>query len=289
MSERRLPISSSDAKGSTKIKREASSTIVTKTKTSCTAVTKRRKIGQMSIKDEELEEYRQKLPKKEFIKALFPPDLRHSYSRIIVDAFNTGNSTLMIDALKSFCAPNVSVREYFTGVDNPYGPNYRELCGYEAIATYWNIISSAIPDGIITVKNTKAKPVAKVPDSFSMVIDSPEFDERDTSSEDNSEPNGGSAFGESLAFINSYSFNGTKLLDIVTQQHKFAKNPPIFGPEVPDYGPSSIYLVPTRDNIDNKIRPDVRLEGSWVILLDKNNKISRFEFHYRNALERRNL
>lgn len=79
----------------------------------------KRKFKQKSkylIHEDQVEKARFKLPRKEFIKCLFPSDLRFSYGRIFVDAFNSANANHLSNSLQSLCSKDCITSEYFKGI-----------------------------------------------------------------------------------------------------------------------------------------------------------------------------
>jgi hypothetical protein len=214
--------------------------------------------------------------------------LRYSYGRIIADAFNTLNEDLLRNAISSFCTPDCYVKEFFSGTGpNPYGPRYRELGGAHSIANYWCIVASGIPDSLFDFQDIQSKFFPTTPDNFAGYIEGLNGEDKtDISSEGSSHEICRHYPGEGLVFVVRYTFSGTKLFDIVTEQTKRLE---LIGegPEAPVYNAPNIYLQPLMNEKDGgaKIHPDIKLQGHWVIALNRENKIKRFEFHFRNAFE----
>jgi len=230
-----------------------------------------------SVSNEDtIEEKRKKLGKSGFIKYLFPSDLRLSYTRIIVDAFNTGNFTHFKNVVKSFCSPSCILREYFYGGESPFSNGFREYIGVPEVAFYFQLYHEAIPDVVMTVQDFHTKIFETVPKNFIEYLNkvglnnSPSTELSPTTS------------SEGVVFFMSCSFSGNKAFEILQdkpnlEQFVSSKDSIEF-----DWKLFFKTKIETRKSPLTTMMSDIKVLGYWAIVLNKSGKIDRFEFHFTN-------
>ncbi len=89
---------------------------------------------------------------------LSPSDPRFLYSKLILDALNTGDIDNFEEILKRLCSPDVISTHIYTGTleHNPLGPNSRVIIGYDAIMSVWRDWFKIAPDSIFLLQNPTA-------------------------------------------------------------------------------------------------------------------------------------
>ena len=208
------------------------------------------------------------------IRSLFQRDLRKSYLRLIVDAFNTSNIKHFRNVTKRICTETCAYIESFTGGVNLYGPNYREFSGLEALCQYIEVQLNSLPDLVFEVIDSKLRkiPTSIVPRDHFIGSAAEVYD--GTFGAEEAMP---SCVKYSSLIVGKYNYSGTKLYDIVVKNNNETSS-------IPACNDVTITSHPI-DNISKPaVRPNIRFQGILIFLLDDNAKIERMEFHYSDII-----
>lgn len=152
------------------------------------------------------------------------------------------------------------------------------------------MINVAMPDVIFDLYESKLRSIPFIPESFGNYLkflhDDKIIDEliKEQSIQDDTTISGTIVYAQ-------YSFNATKIYDIVTEQNQvkeLAEHDDGKNIDSLAFDEAKVLLIPTNE-MKLKTRPDVQLCGTLVMVLNRQNKISRFEFHYSNTTETRSM
>lgn len=191
---------------------------------------------------------------------------KKSIARVFVDAFNTGNFKHLSNCLKAFCTPDCILVESFIGVNNPFGPDFRELHGLNAILEYLHTIMNLVPDAVFDLHESRIRVRSKS--------------------------------GENT-IVSRYTFSGTKLFDFTIEQENVQQiDPTITRVEsklqkiqrclqvspISNPGNISVHATPKTD-FYNKTKPDVKLLGTLSMPMNDDDQVTKFEFMYTNAFD----
>lgn len=94
-------------------------------------------------------------------------DVRSNYHRIFETIFNGCQKAVATKHLKSMCTDDCVM--VIRSVNNPFGPNYRELRGIESMVEYVDTALEAIPDCIFAITDSK---FFRKPQNESIIISS---------------------------------------------------------------------------------------------------------------------
>jgi len=224
-----------------------------------------------SITDE-LESKRSKMPKNDFIRFLFSTDIRLSYHRILVDAYNTGNRSHLERSLNSFCIPSCRLSIFTNASKGSTGKKYQDLVGAKNITQYFNAHNMAMPDGVMSTHGIYTNKLDVLPKDFSEYIN-----KLATENKKNKYVLDPNESGEGVVFIVPCSFTGTRVCNIITEQPN----------RVSDAKKTHLFKSKaSQDNLETKISLNFlripvpeNVHGFTVIALNKESKIARIEMH----------
>lgn len=87
-------------------------------------------------------------------KAVSPmKDPRRLYPKLFFDTLNLCDQRHFTEFLNAKCTNDISLTSKYVGKDSPYGKNYLELIGAEAVELYFVSKFISIPDGMYTMTN----------------------------------------------------------------------------------------------------------------------------------------
>jgi hypothetical protein len=213
------------------------------------------------------------------LKSPFHRDIRRAYPKLFVDAFNTWSVDHMKNVMNLMAAKDCQLIEVHPSKHRL--PN-RHIIGRSSAHRYNAIMLTAFPDAVYDIEEFKLKQVAHIPKLFDKIalrlMTDGDYEALDTyllqvADKASEEPTRG------FILCGKYSFNGTKLLDIVVEQDHtpFTSNSRINVTDIND-DTANITLIPT-PGYESKFKPNVMLSGTFVWTLNSDNKVSRFEYH----------
>lgn len=84
-------------------------------------------------------------------------DIRRRLAPIFADAYNKCDASLFDQLLVKYSIPDCVVVYKYAGGNNPYGVNYAEIIGREAVVAFWDTLFCSIPDAIFELHETKIR------------------------------------------------------------------------------------------------------------------------------------
>jgi hypothetical protein len=93
--------------------------------------------------------------------------VRSNYHRTLETVFNGCHKTIAVKHFKAMCSEDCVM--VIRAVNNPFGPNYREMRGIESMVEYVDTALEAVPDMIFAITDSK---FFRKPQNESMVISS---------------------------------------------------------------------------------------------------------------------
>lgn len=83
-------------------------------------------------------------------------DVRRTYPRILIDAFNSCDVRRLEEVLDKYCVDDIIAVHRYSGLKNPYGKNLTRLKGRHLISGLWQQLFKSSPDFLFVPLETRA-------------------------------------------------------------------------------------------------------------------------------------
>ena len=167
--------------------------------------------------------------------------------------------------LKSVSMEDSKLMKHFSGEVNYYDVDNRQINGIASIAEYLSTLLQAIPDIVWNIHDYKIMSLSHIPSSFKGFAHELYRDGLNSKLYAkilNSTP----IKTPGLVIIGKYSVSGTKLYEIATEDNSTL---------------TTMKQIRKRENeIITKSVPEIFVKGTFVWVLNYEDKVARFEQHY---------
>lgn len=87
---------------------------------------------------------------------ILPLDIRRTYAKLLLNAFNSCDIKRLEEVLDKYCVPDILAHHRYEGIKNPYGRNFTKLKGREVILGLWKTLFKSAPDFLFVPLETRA-------------------------------------------------------------------------------------------------------------------------------------
>lgn len=87
---------------------------------------------------------------------ILPLDIRRTYAKLLLNAFNSCDIRRLEEVLDKYCVPDILAHHRYEGIKNPYGRNFTKLKGRDVILGLWKTLFKSAPDFLFVPLETRA-------------------------------------------------------------------------------------------------------------------------------------